>query len=29
MVIASLDEIEAFAYADTEFEALNLLCERL
>jgi hypothetical protein len=26
-VIASLDDIEAFAYADTEFEAINLLCE--
>jgi len=29
MVIASLDEIEAFAYADTEFEAINLLCEEI
>ncbi|MFH1563220.1 MAG: hypothetical protein ABIF11_07395 [Nitrospirota bacterium] len=28
-VIASLDEIEAFAYADTEFEAINLLCEEI
>jgi hypothetical protein len=25
-VIASLDDIEAFAYADTEFEAVNCLC---
>lgn len=25
--IASLDDIEAFAYADTEFEAINALCE--
>ncbi len=25
-VIASLDEIEAFAYADTEYEAIELLC---
>ena len=29
MVIASLDDIEAFAYADTEFEAINLLCEEI
>lgn len=28
-VIASLDDIEAFAYADTEFEAVNLLCEEI
>jgi hypothetical protein len=28
-VIASLDDIEAFAYADTEFEAINLLCEEI
>ena len=27
VVIASLDDIEAFAYADTEFEAINRLCE--
>jgi len=27
VVIASLDDIEAFACADTEFEAINLLCE--
>jgi hypothetical protein len=26
-VIASLDDIEAFAYADTEFEAIDGLCE--
>ncbi len=28
-VISSLDEIEAFAYADTEFEAINLLCDEI
>ena len=28
-VIASLDDIEAFAYADNEFEAINLLCEEI
>jgi hypothetical protein len=28
-VIASLDDIEAFAYGDTEFEALNSLCEEI
>ncbi|MCL0085186.1 hypothetical protein M1N69_03435 [Thermodesulfovibrionales bacterium] len=28
-VIASLDDIEAFAYADTEFEAANCLCEEI
>lgn len=28
-VIASLDDIESFAYADTEFEAINLLCEEI
>jgi len=28
-VIASLDDIEAFAYADTEFEAINLLCKEV
>ncbi|MGR3310879.1 MAG: hypothetical protein ACUZ77_08895 [Candidatus Brocadiales bacterium] len=28
-VIASLDDIEAFAYADTEFEAINSLCEEI
>lgn len=27
--IASLDDIEAFAYADTEFEAINRLCEEI
>jgi len=26
-VIASLDDIEAFSCADTEFEAVNALCE--
>lgn len=28
-IIASLDDIEAFAYADTEFEAVNALCEQI
>jgi hypothetical protein len=28
-VIASLGDIEAFAYADTEFEAINGLCEEI
>jgi hypothetical protein len=28
-IIASLDDIEAFAYADTEFEAINGLCEEI
>jgi hypothetical protein len=28
-VIASLDDIEAFACADTEFEAVNHLCEEI
>ena len=28
-VIASLDDIEAFAYADTEFEAVNGLCDEI
>jgi hypothetical protein len=28
-VIASLDDIEAFAYADTEFEAINGLCQEI
>ncbi len=28
-VIASLDDIEAFAYADTEFEAINELCQEI
>ena len=28
-VIATLDDIEAFAYADTEFEAINGLCEEI
>lgn len=27
--IASLDDIECFTYADTEFEAINLLCEEI
>src|SRR3989337_4130527 len=29
VIIASLDDIEAFAYADTEFEAINGLCEEI
>lgn len=29
IVIASLDDIEAFTYADTEFEAINRLCEEI
>lgn len=29
IVIASLDDIEAFAYADTEYEAINHLCEEI
>lgn len=28
-VIASLDDIEAFAYADTEYEAVNMLCDEI
>ncbi len=28
-VIATLDDIEAFAYADTEFEAVNNLCNEI
>ncbi|MDZ7696681.1 MAG: hypothetical protein U5R49_07085 [Deltaproteobacteria bacterium] len=28
-VIASLDDIEAFAYGDTEFEAINALCDEI
>jgi hypothetical protein len=28
-VIASLDDIEAFAHADTEFEAIDQLCEEI
>ena len=28
-VIASLYDIEAFAYADTEFEAINSLCDEI
>jgi len=28
-VTASLDDIEAFAYADTEYEAVNLLCKEI
>ena len=28
-VIASLDDIEAFAHADTEFEAIDHLCEEI
>jgi len=29
IVIASLDDIEAFAYADTEYEAINKLCDEI
>jgi hypothetical protein len=29
IIIASLDDIEAFAYADTEFEAIDGLCEEV
>ena len=29
VIIASFDDIEAFAYADTEFEAINRLCEEI
>ena len=29
IVIASLDDIEAFVYADTEFEAIDKLCEEI
>ncbi|HLP61546.1 MAG TPA: hypothetical protein VK186_22085 [Candidatus Deferrimicrobium sp.] len=28
-VIASFDDIEAFAYSDNEFEALDMLCEEI
>lgn len=28
-IIASLDDIETFAYADTEFEAINNLCDEI
>jgi len=28
-VIASFDDIEAFAYADNEFEAVDLLCQEI
>ena len=28
-IIASFDDIEAFAYADTEFEAINNLCQEI
>ncbi len=28
-IIASLDDIEAFSYADTEYEAINGLCEEI
>ena len=28
-IIASLDDIEAFSYADTEYEAINQLCEEI
>lgn len=28
-VIASFDDIEAFAYADNEFEAVDLLCKEI
>lgn len=27
--IANLDDIEAFAYGDTEYEAINCLCEEI
>ena len=29
VIIASFDDIEAFAYGDTEFEAINRLCEEI
>ena len=29
VVVASLDDIEAFAYADTEYEAINRLSEEI
>ena len=29
IIIASFDDIEAFAYADTEFEAINNLCQEI
>jgi hypothetical protein len=29
LVIASLDDMEAFAYADTEYEAINRLCDEI
>ena len=29
VIIASFDDIEAFAYGDTEFEAINQLCEEI
>lgn len=28
-VVASFDDIEAFSYADTEFEAIDQLCEEI
>jgi hypothetical protein len=28
-VIASFDDVEAFAYSDNEFEAVDLLCEEI
>jgi hypothetical protein len=28
-IIASLDDIEAFSYADTEYEAINGLCDEI
>lgn len=28
-VIASFDDVEAFAYADNEFEAVDLLCQEI
>ena len=28
-VIASFDDIEAFSYADTEFEAIDMLCQEI
>ena len=29
VIIASFDDIEVFAYGDTEFEAINQLCEEI
>jgi hypothetical protein len=28
-VIACFDDIEAFSYADTEFEAIDMLCQEI